>query len=182
MFWHSPVAGAPTESFEAKLASFHDSLNACKPDGFVEALSFRVAGLPWGHGQDLVYEDWYVVEDFAALGTLNDAAVSGPTRGPHDAVAKDFMEGSGGVFKLISGSLDLHQARFAAWIGKKIGPSYDSYYEDVSHVVGESNTDLWRRQMVLGPSPQFCVHSVNPVSFPEEFRPLTVRLELLAPK
>ncbi len=179
VFWHWPRPGTPLPLFEAELASFHGALNAARPRGFIEALSFRTSGLPWAAGQAVVYEDWYLVEDFTGLGVLNDAAVSGDVRAAHDAVAGDFMKGSGGVFKSVSGDLDLRQARFATWVEKRVGPSYRSYYEEVAKVVGMSRTDLWRRQMVLGPSPQFCVHSVDAVPFPESFRPHTAELALV---
>lgn len=142
-------------------------------------MSFRVRGLPWAQVQTAIYEDWYLVEDFAALGTLNDAAVTGTVRGPHDVVAKDFLKGTGGIFKLVSGDLDLRQARFATWIEKNIGPTYQSYYEDVARIVGERKAGLWRRQMVLGPSPQFCVHSEDALQFPDVFKPLTSKLDLV---
>ena len=179
VFWHWPKPGTPASEFEAKLASFHRALNATRPRGFIEALSFRTNGLPWVAGQDAVYEDWYTVEDFAGLGVLNDAAVSGDVRGAHDTVAGAFMKGAGGVFKAVSGDLGLRQARFATWIEKSIGPTYQSYYEEVAKVVGTSGTDLWRRQMVLGPSPQFCVHSADAIPFPESFRPHTAELTLV---
>ena len=179
VFWHRPRPETPSSLFEAKLASFHEALNEARPRGFIEALSFRTNGLPWAGEQAVVYEDWYLVEDFAGLGVLNDAAVSGDVRAAHDSVAGDFMKGSGGVFKAVSGDLGLRQARFATWIEKSVGPSYQSYYEEVTKVVGMSKTNLWRRQMVLGPSPQFCVQSADAISFPESFRPHTAQLVLM---
>jgi hypothetical protein len=180
VFWHWPRPEITRESYETKLAAFLHSLNSIKPDGFVEALSFRVGSLPWGPQHDNFYEDWYVVENFSALGPLNDAAVAGDTLAVHDSIAKDYMKGAGGIFKSINGNLRLRDARIATWIEKPIGPSYQSYYEDVAKSVGERKTDLWRRQMVLGPSPQFCVHSDEELDLPASLRPIASKLELIS--
>jgi hypothetical protein len=181
VFWHWPRPEVSTEAYEAKLVSFQRALVSSKPAGLVEALSFRVEALPWAPTQGVAYEDWYVVKDFSALGILNDAAIAGGTRGPHDSIAGDYMKGAGGVFKLIQGNLRLGDARFAAWIEKSIGSSYESYYQEVAEVAGNEQTALWRRQMVLGPSPQFCVHSRNALQIPPRFNPVASKIVPVGP-
>jgi hypothetical protein len=176
VFWHWPRPEVSTASYEEKLASFLGSLASSKPRGLVQALCFRTGPLPWGP-KGRLYEDWYVVEDFASLGVLNDAAVSGRTKGPHDSVAKDYMKGAGAIFKMVHGELPLVESRFATWIEKSVGPSYESYYDGVSREAGMERTGLWRRMMVLGPSTQFCLHSGKKLSFPASYRPITAGLE-----
>jgi hypothetical protein len=179
VFWHWPKSGVSPETYEAKLKSFHNRLNASRPSGLFRAMSYRASTIPWGPQSGQVYEDWYVVRDFAALEVLNDAAVSGEVRGSHDSIAHEYLKGAGGVYKLINGNLDRDQVKFATWIEKTIGPSYESYYEELNRILGNHATDLWRRQLVLGPSPQFVVHSVDMVKLPDSFKPMTVMMESL---
>jgi hypothetical protein len=176
VFWHWPRPEVSRESYEKRLAGFLAALSADGPAGLVQALSFRVDSLPWAAQPGGIYEDWYVVENFTALGVLNDAAISAGAKGPHDVIAGDYMKGAGGLLRTITGKLPLREARFATWVEKPIGPSYQSYYDDVAKIVGDRKTDLWRRQLVFGPSPQFCIHSVEPLEVPASLRPVTSRI------
>ncbi len=64
----------------------------------------------------------------------------------------------------------MRDAYFATWIEKPIGPSYQTYYDDLAKTVGNEVTNLWRRQMVLGPFPQFVVHSSRPLELGSQAR------------
>ena len=176
VFWHWPRPGVTVGVYKRKLGSFQSSLRAGRPDLVADLLSYRVDSLPWGPRASPLFEDWYLVEDFSALGSLNDAAVAGSTKRFHDSVAGDYLKGAGGVFERVLGSIPLREARYATWIEKTVGIPYQSYYEEVKELLGETKSDLWRRQMVLGPSPQYCVHSIEPLNFPENFRPFGAKI------
>lgn len=181
VFWHWPRPGVSVRSYERKLSSFQSSLKSSGPTGLVDALSYRVDGLPWGPRRGPLYEDWYVVEGFSALGWLNDGALAGRVKGAHDSIAKDYMKGAGGVFGAIRRGIPLSEARYATWIEKRVGTSYQAYYEEVASKAGKRRTDLWRRQMVLGPSPQFCIHSDEEVNLPRSFKPFTAKITAVSP-
>src|SRR5256712_13356305 len=89
-FWHWPREGA--SEYERHLGEFFQALEAEKPLGYLGGLSMRHGAAAWLPGP--AYLDWYRVSGFADLGTLNDGAVGGSRRAPHDDVAA--VGGGGG--------------------------------------------------------------------------------------
>jgi hypothetical protein len=150
VFWHTSGAIDGIATYEAALAAFHSSLDPADIRGFRGSQAFLVQGAMWV-SSTVVYEDWYLVDDFTALGELNDAAVAGHRRLPHDHVAAMAGEGIAGIYALRQGAAQLSEARRAAWFGKSAGASYDEF---VGRLGGRRS--LWQRQMVLGPTPEFC--------------------------
>ena len=132
VFWHRPRAGVDREEYEHALARFHESL--ADPSA-----AFRLDRLPFGDG-DAGYEDWYLVEDWTALGELNATAVDAAHKTPHDAAAQRAQAGWGGVYALVRGAAE--PPRAARWQHR--APE-------------EPDAALWQRQMVLGPAPEYCV-------------------------
>jgi len=180
VFWHRPRARAQAEVYAKKLIAFQSSLKAHPPGGFVEALSFRIPGSPWSRRPGRAFEDWYLVRDFSCLGLLNAAAVTTPNKRPHDEVASDAAVGTGGLYRRAAGGLGLRDAQFATWIRKPAGKSYQSFFDDLGELRREGPICLWQRQMVLGPAPEFCLHSGRRLDLPSELRPRTIPLELVA--
>jgi len=86
VFWHSPAGGVDAPMYEELLNAFHRRLAAYAPPGFQGSAAFTFHGAPW-FSADPGYVDWYKVDDFASLGALNEAAVTGARKDPHDKVA-----------------------------------------------------------------------------------------------
>jgi hypothetical protein len=158
LFWHGPPPDLAPERYEAALAAFHRALARHAPAGFHGSAAFRVQGTPWVGD----YEDWYLVEDWAALGALNEAAVSGPRREPHDAVAQLSADGAGGVYGLVRGQPDPAPARWALWLDKPRGEPYADFIESIGPLADEGGGGVWQRQLVLGPGREFCVLASQP--------------------
>jgi hypothetical protein len=150
VFWHTPVAIDGLATYEAALAAFHQSLDPADISGFRGSQAFLIQGAMWV-SSSVVYEDWYLVDDFTALGELNDAAVSGHRQRPHDDVAGMAGQGMAGIYALRQGAAQLSDARRTAWFDKTAGASYDEF---LGRLGGRES--LWQRQMVLGPTPEFC--------------------------
>lgn len=157
VFWHQPEPGVPAREYEALLAAFHEALATSPPSGFEQSWAYRVAGAPWTPPGEPAYEDWYLLRDAAALDPLNQAAVSGARR-PHDVVAARARWGAAGLYLLRRGAPAFAGLRQAAWLAKPAGERYDAFYDRIRREAGPGPWALWGRQMVLGPTPEFCFH------------------------
>jgi hypothetical protein len=143
LFWHRPEDPEEAELYERRLVEFHEALRGA----VVASAAFRLQRLPFADGGG--YEDWYLIEDWRALGELNEAAVSGERRAPHDAAARLAAEGWGGVYRLIRGDSGIPAG--VRWTSKPRGETYESF------LAREPVDRVWQRQLVLGPTPEFCL-------------------------
>jgi hypothetical protein len=150
VFWHTPGSVDDIAAYEVALATFHSSLDPADISGFRGSQACLVQGALW-FSSPVVYEDWYLVDDFTSLGALNEAAVAGRRQRPHDNVAGMADKGMAGVYALHRGTSQRWDARRSVWFGKTVGMSYDEFFDRL----GERRS-LWQRQMVLGPTPEFC--------------------------
>ena len=132
VFWHRPAGVVAPEDYERRLRAFHETL-----DG--PSACFRLDALPFKHVDG--YEDWYLVDDWADLGVLNEAALAPVRRHEHDEAAHASAHGWGAVYRLVRGVPEPPAA--VQW-----APA------DEPRAI-----TAWQRQMVLGPAPEFCLTS-----------------------
>ena len=164
VFWHWPQNGTDHAAYERRLAHFQAALAASRPPGLHDAAVFRLAAAPWIQAPG--YEEWYLLEGSAALDPLNEAAVSPACRAAHDGAAVLAGGGAAGLYRLRAGCLLPHGARFSYWLSKPSGASYAQFYASLEPLTGQGGTALWGRQMVLGPTPEFCLHSQAEAEIP----------------
>jgi hypothetical protein len=177
LFWHQPANETMRDSYESALVGFHRRLRDVPVPGLVAWGTARVSGLPWMPGDG--YEDWYAVEDFHALGMLNSAAVDGAHADAHDLVAHASDFGAGGLYALERGDLT-PPGRYCAWLAKPTGVSYADFRTQLaSHTVGET-VAIWRRQMVLGPAPEFRLTATRELTVPASMAPVACHLTSLS--
>jgi len=156
VFWHRPRAAVAAGEYEARLLAFHEALAAHPPEGLRGSHVARLAAAPWLPGDGPVYEDWYLVTDWAALGRLNDAAVQGPRRPPHDAAAEAAADGSAGIYRRTLGA-PRPDGALASWFAKPDGLTYSALGETLDERLAGRDASMWQRQMTLGPAPEFCL-------------------------
>ena len=159
VFWHWPQPQIEHGSYVDHLAEFHRTLAANKPDGFRESVVFRINNANWLNTDGEAYEEWYLLDDSAAMDRLNEAAVTGVCEVPHNRVAREAADGTGGLYRLRAGSEDLAQAKYAVWLSKPSGVSYKDFYAGLESITSQPGIALWSRQMTLGPTTEFCIHS-----------------------
>jgi hypothetical protein len=162
VFWHRPLDEATLEAYEHAGIAFHRSLAHAPPTGFRGSATFRVAGLEWFEGRG--YEDWYFVEDYTALGVLNVAAVGHGHRTAHDGIAHRFGAGAGGLYGLIEGHPPVEPGAFgeesaAVWVARAPGIERRGLGDLLGDGMDARHASLWRRQLVFGPAPEFCLLS-----------------------
>ena len=168
-FWHWPRTDVEPGRYADALLAFHRALSAAPPPGFRGSRVLEVAGAPWVPAP-IALEDWYLVDDFTALGALNEAAIPGLRRDPHDGAARMAQGGAGGVYRRVREGLATAPAQ-ASWFGKPAEIGYPQFLGQIPP--GE----LWQRQLVLGPAPEFCLFGATP---PERAdRPSLLRVRLL---
>jgi len=162
LFWHRPSDSTAVEEYEREHVAFHRSLAHTPPVGMRGSVATRMAEIPWLGGAGGGYEDWYLLADFTALGVLNEAAVGRGHRTSHDRVARRFGAGAGGLYCLVEGepqtaAAQVAQAPLAIWIARPPGSTQRELGELLGDGMDPGHASLWRRQLVLGPAPEFCL-------------------------
>jgi len=109
------------------------------------------------------------VENSAALDPLNVAAVSGRAKSPHDAVAHAAVDFAGKLYMLIAGNPD--GQGFEIRFSKPSGLTYQDLYARLKPWSERAGVSVWRRMMVLGPPPEFCLLSPSKLDLPAEMKP-----------
>ncbi len=164
VFWHVPSHAVAVADYEARLGAFHAGLRSGAPAGLGRTATVALGEVPWLGGA-AGYEDWYLVDDFAALGTLNGAAVSGAAGAPHDAAAAAARRGVAGIMGHVAGALLPARPGWAAWLGKPAGVAYDAFHAELGRAL-DGEAAAWQRQMTLGPASEYCVIAATEPALP----------------
>lgn len=178
VFWHYPQPATPIDGYENSMTALHTTLREGAIPGFARSATYRVNGVPWANAGSDAYEDWYLVDDWTAIGDLNEAAVAGARKAPHDRVVAGYASGAGAIYSLRAGGGALEPVRAATWLGKPHGMAYPEFDALMAPLVA-AGASLWRRQLVLGPGPQFCLTAAEAAALPTLLEGRTVQATAL---
>jgi hypothetical protein len=161
--WHRPAAGVDTASYEGALERFQRSLAARPPSGFRGSAFFRTEEPSWlpelgaADPSPPLYEDWYLVDGWSAVGVLEEAAVSTGHVSAHEAVARLARPSAAGIYRLCEGAPALGDARIAAWVRRARGHEPPTLAALLGDGMAGDSAGLWRRSLGLGPAPEYCL-------------------------
>jgi hypothetical protein len=165
VFWHRPARGGDVTAYEAALRGFHDALAGSPPAGYGGSCALAMGDAPWLAGDDPAYEDWYLVDDWPALGTLDAHAVSGALAAPHDAAARRAGNGTAGVYSLLAGAPGPPVQPWRAWLGKPDGMPYPEFHAALAALL-PAGAAAWQRRMTLGPAGEYGLAAAEPLELP----------------
>src|SRR5712692_1523193 len=103
VFWHWRSSHIEKTAYQKSLIDFHEALRTQQPKGFYYSMVFELEHAPWIDSPGEVYEEWYMLQNSAALDILNQAAITGACQEPHNQVAKGAAGGAGGLYQLRAG-------------------------------------------------------------------------------
>jgi hypothetical protein len=161
--WHRAAAGVERADYEHALQRFHRSLAHRPPSGFHGSAALRLGELPWlapVDGADAGspgYEDWYLLDDWAAVGVLEEAAVALGHETAHHAIAARAGASTGSVYRLVEGSAHPGSAGVGVWVAREAGHDPPSLGALLGDGMDPERDGLWRRCIGLGPAPEHCL-------------------------
>ena len=162
VFWHTPRPSASRRRYEAALRRFVGSLDAHPPSGLQRASTARLPHPPWNLAAGPIYEDWYVLDDFASLGAIRAVAYERPWKAFHRAVARGAATATSSVYQLLAGDPSSPSGGGSAWFSLPAPARYSTIRRPLIQLVEGAGVGLWRRQLALGPAPEFCVRGDLP--------------------
>ena len=155
VFWHAAPDGAAIAEYEKTVVRFGSALADANVPGLLGNASYAIGRTPWLGESG--YEDWAWLEGSWALDALNELAVSGATKAPHDAVARATKHGGfGALYYLVAGEHRVPTDSKVFWLSRPRGISW----RETMPIIAKSasaEVAVWRRQMVLGPSTEFAL-------------------------
>jgi hypothetical protein len=178
VFTNWPLGDVDTGDYERGLKELHEAFGRHRSPGYVGSAIFRVTGVPW-LARPRGYEDWYFLENSAALDPLLATALSEPLQEAHQRVTRMAGGGMGGLYRLRGGRGEVKGTRGVAWISKPAGLGYAEFHAMLAPLVSQQGATLWQRMLGLGPATEFCLWSAAEVALPQTLQRAGGEAELI---
>jgi hypothetical protein len=166
VFWHARFEHVAEAEYDRALAVFHERIRAAAPAGLLGLRTIRYDGVPWLETSTTVYEDWHFLADSAALDRLEAAAVAEFAGATHERVARLARGARAGLYRLCRGR-PAPGVPSIRWTDKPRGQPEAAFVASLDGAAA-----VWRRSMVLGPTPEFGVESSAEPGAPLALPPL----------
>jgi hypothetical protein len=180
VFWNARRVQCDSAAYQQSLIDFHQSLTDKKINGFRYSATFRISGVPWFEPATEVFEDWYVMKNFAGMDALDQAVVEEPCQAPHMALMQTLSGAVGGAYGLINGVGRMSGMAHAQWFSKP----RDVSDEDIETLVQTQNPgarhSFWARGMAMGPMGNVLLSTI-PVTLPDNFGAVSVQRDRVWP-
>jgi hypothetical protein len=161
VFFHRPRGGVTPPQYARALVRFHSALARARPTGFRESAALWCGRAPWKEGRIRpIYLDWYVLDGFHALDPIRAVAYRPPWVRLHRAIARRSSDGWGSLYATAGPAQVPGRADRLRWFSSS--PATKDWLRR-SPPGGPAGGTLWRRQLALGPAPEFCWAASGPV-------------------
>jgi hypothetical protein len=181
VFWHRAAPHVERETYEEGIRHFQQALSQRQPPGLIGVASWRIEAVPW-LGGEAGYEDWCLLQGSWAMDPLNAYAVAGDMKLSHDPLAAQMAAGAGGLYTHVWGEACTAPQSTVVWLTRPRGIQWQDALEPVRAAIPQAT--FWRRQMVLGPAPEFGVElpgSDAAMTVPAGWEARYVRRQRMAP-
>ena len=175
VFWHQKVDSVTSSIYENGLKNFHSNLANAGIRGYLGSISFRVEGAYWVGAKKTGYEDWYYLTDSGVIDILNHGDSFGKMMAIHNNGASLATGMHAGLYQLKSSSAKHRESTWVVWFSKPGGMSDEDFNRLISSTVHPNNIDFWKRQMVLGPTPEFCIACEKRIDLDPQTKPIYVK-------
>lgn len=77
--------------------------------------------------------------------------------------------------RLVMGDATIHGVLNSYWFHKPAGESYSHFDGSLALLVSRSRCQVWRRQMVLGPTPEYAIAASGEMALPMHLNAIELR-------
>ena len=154
IFWNARRTDVDKSRYREALFAFHAELNRVKPAGLRYSCTFMSPPLPWFAPTNEVYEDWYVLRNFAGVDALDEAVAERDTMQSHRYLMRNTAGASAAIVGLAGGQAKICDYTEAYWTSTPRGITSAEFVSRAANQSRMARTSVWTRSLALGPREQ----------------------------